>query len=166
MKHYYPSDRIVVDGINVTITFPTPRVMKVDYELDEVLPGFLEALKATGQLPGIADFTLDEVWRAIEKRRGGAAGTGDDQQGTDLKGPEWAVFTKPVPESDWPDFMVKRVEVPRDFADYLDSVVLAERTIEELQARAKFVRITNAGLRESHVHDVSITREAPNYPTR
>ncbi len=40
------------------------------------------------------------------------------------------------------------------------------RTIEELQARAKFVRITNAGLRESHVHDVSITREAPNYPTQ
>jgi IMP dehydrogenase len=40
------------------------------------------------------------------------------------------------------------------------------RTIEELQARARFVRITNAGLRESHVHDVTITREAPNYPTR
>ena len=39
-------------------------------------------------------------------------------------------------------------------------------TITELQARAKFVRITNAGLRESHVHDVSITREAPNYPTQ
>jgi len=40
------------------------------------------------------------------------------------------------------------------------------KTIPELKARAKFVRITNAGLRESHVHDVSITREAPNYPTR
>jgi IMP dehydrogenase len=40
------------------------------------------------------------------------------------------------------------------------------RTIADLQARAKFVRITNAGLRESHVHDVSITREAPNYPTQ
>ena len=40
------------------------------------------------------------------------------------------------------------------------------RTIPDLQARAKFVRITNAGLRESHVHDVTITREAPNYPTR
>ncbi|KUO55562.1 MAG: IMP dehydrogenase [Sphingomonadales bacterium BRH_c3] len=39
-------------------------------------------------------------------------------------------------------------------------------TIEELQARAQFVRITNAGLSESHVHDVAITREAPNYPTR
>ncbi|MBO6526207.1 IMP dehydrogenase [Erythrobacter sp.] len=39
-------------------------------------------------------------------------------------------------------------------------------SIEDLRKRAKFVRITNAGLTESHVHDVSITREAPNYPTR
>jgi IMP dehydrogenase len=39
-------------------------------------------------------------------------------------------------------------------------------TISELQKKARFVRITNAGLSESHVHDVTITREAPNYPTR
>ena len=39
-------------------------------------------------------------------------------------------------------------------------------TIVDLQKRAQFVRITNAGLSESHVHDVAITREAPNYPTR
>jgi len=39
-------------------------------------------------------------------------------------------------------------------------------TIAELQKRARFVRITNAGLSESHVHDVTITREAPNYPSR
>ena len=40
-------------------------------------------------------------------------------------------------------------------------------TIPELQRRARFVRITGAGLRESHVHDVQITREAPNYqPSR
>ena len=39
-------------------------------------------------------------------------------------------------------------------------------TIEDFQRRARFVRITGAGLRESHVHDVQITREAPNYPTR
>jgi IMP dehydrogenase len=38
--------------------------------------------------------------------------------------------------------------------------------IEALRTKAQFVRITNAGLRESHVHDVTITREAPNYPTR
>jgi len=37
------------------------------------------------------------------------------------------------------------------------------RNIEELRTKAKFIRITNAGLRESHVHDVIITKEAPNY---
>jgi IMP dehydrogenase len=37
------------------------------------------------------------------------------------------------------------------------------QTIAELQEKAKFIRISGAGLRESHVHDVVITREAPNY---
>ncbi len=36
-------------------------------------------------------------------------------------------------------------------------------SIEELQQRARFIRVTLAGLRESHVHDVTITKEAPNY---
>lgn len=40
------------------------------------------------------------------------------------------------------------------------------KTIEDLRTNAQFVRITGAGLAESHVHDVAITREAPNYPTR
>jgi IMP dehydrogenase len=40
------------------------------------------------------------------------------------------------------------------------------RTLEELHEKAQFVRISNAGLRESHVHDVTITRESPNYPGR
>ncbi|MGO4335869.1 IMP dehydrogenase [Labrys sp. KB_33_2] len=39
-------------------------------------------------------------------------------------------------------------------------------TIADFQERARFVRISNAGLRESHVHDVTITRESPNYPGR
>ncbi|MDQ3713888.1 MAG: IMP dehydrogenase [Acidobacteriota bacterium] len=37
------------------------------------------------------------------------------------------------------------------------------KSIKELQANARFIRITSAGLRESHVHDVIITKEAPNY---
>jgi IMP dehydrogenase len=36
-------------------------------------------------------------------------------------------------------------------------------SIEEMRTRPKFVRITGAGMRESHVHDVTITKEAPNY---
>jgi len=37
------------------------------------------------------------------------------------------------------------------------------KNIEELHAKAEFVQITGAGLQESHVHDVQMTREAPNY---
>jgi IMP dehydrogenase len=37
------------------------------------------------------------------------------------------------------------------------------RTIEELRSKARFVQITSAGMRESHVHDVQIVKEAPNY---
>ena len=37
------------------------------------------------------------------------------------------------------------------------------QTIEEMRTKPQFVRITNAGVRESHVHDVTITKEAPNY---
>jgi IMP dehydrogenase len=38
--------------------------------------------------------------------------------------------------------------------------------LAEFRDKAEFIRITGAGLRESHVHDVTITRESPNYPTR
>ncbi|BCJ90818.1 inosine-5'-monophosphate dehydrogenase [Terrihabitans soli] len=40
------------------------------------------------------------------------------------------------------------------------------KTLKDFQTKAEFVRISGAGLRESHVHDVTITRESPNYPTR
>ena len=36
-------------------------------------------------------------------------------------------------------------------------------TIQEMKERAEFVKVTAAGMRESHVHDVQITKEAPNY---
>ena len=39
------------------------------------------------------------------------------------------------------------------------------RTIEELKVNSKFIRITNAGLKESHPHNINITKEAPNYST-
>ena len=58
---------------------------------------------------------------------------------------------------------LERISTERDSA--LRQLDEATRTIADLHSRAQFVRITNAGLRESHVHDVKITREAPNYPT-
>ena len=37
------------------------------------------------------------------------------------------------------------------------------RTVDDLRTKAQFVRISGAGLRESHPHDITITKEAPNY---
>jgi hypothetical protein len=56
VKSYYPNDTVVVDGQRVAITFPTPRVVKVDYDFDAVLPGFFDrlarALDGTPAAPG------------------------------------------------------------------------------------------------------------------
>ena len=41
---------------------------------------------------------------------------------------------------------------------------LGAKTLDEFRQRAEFVRISGAGQRESHAHDVTITRESPNYP--
>jgi IMP dehydrogenase len=43
---------------------------------------------------------------------------------------------------------------------------IGARTLAELHAKARFLRISGAGWREGHVHDVTITRESPNYPSR
>jgi IMP dehydrogenase len=43
---------------------------------------------------------------------------------------------------------------------------LVAKDLRDLHQKARFVRISGAGLRESHVHDVTITRESPNYPSR
>lgn len=54
IKRYYPNDTLEVDGRRVPITFPTPRVVKVSYDLNEVLPGFFSrfAHALDGPLPG------------------------------------------------------------------------------------------------------------------
>jgi IMP dehydrogenase len=39
------------------------------------------------------------------------------------------------------------------------------QTIEELKVKGQFIKISGAGLRESHPHDINITKEAPNYST-
>ena len=71
-----------------------------------------------------------------------------------------------------PEGIVGRVPSRGKLADVVYQLVggvrsgmgyVGAKTIPELQAKAKFVRITPAGLRESHVHDVIIMKEAPNY---
>ena len=59
---------------------------------------------------------------------------------------------------------VRKVVVPYETDARLGPHGPSEDMVVEMREKARFVKITGAGLRESHVHDVSITREAPNYP--
>jgi IMP dehydrogenase len=71
-----------------------------------------------------------------------------------------------------PEGIEGRVAYKGHLADILHQLVgglrasmgyIGAASVEEMHTRAKFVRITGAGLNESHVHDVTITEEAPNY---
>ena len=104
----------------------------------EVLPLVLTPLKLAGQLPGIDEFTDDETWLAIEERRHG--GAGGEEDAPDLKTPEWEIFTSPTPPTDWPDFMVRRVEPPTGYDTHIPSVILAER-LREVNALIGFTRV-------------------------
>lgn len=71
-----------------------------------------------------------------------------------------------------PEGVEARVKYKGDVSDIIFQIIgglrsgmgyVGASTIEELRENAQFVRITNAGLRESHPHDVQITKKAPNY---
>jgi len=71
-----------------------------------------------------------------------------------------------------PEGIVGRVPYRGPLADTIYQLIgglkagmgyVGARNIKELQAKAKFLKITAAGLKESHAHDVIITKEAPNY---
>ena len=70
VKRFYPNDRLVIDGAETPISFPTPRVRKVDYDLDRVLPGFFDEIGAA--LDPDAD-PADPPSRGWTNGRGGAA---------------------------------------------------------------------------------------------
>jgi IMP dehydrogenase len=91
----------------------------------------------------------------------------DREEGFAFRGPNGNRLAKLVPEG-----IEGRVPYRGTLAEMVYQLVgglrsgmgyCGTRTIPELQQKARFVRISGAGLRESHVHDVIITREAPNY---
>ena len=106
--------------------------------------------------------------RQFKQYRGmGSIGAMSGGYSTDRYRQEGMAKSKLVPEG-----IEGRVPFKGKLADYVYQFVgglrsgmgyVGAATISDLQKNSKFVRITNAGLRESHPHDVTITQEAPNY---
>jgi len=105
---------------------------------DEV--GFIvKTLKKGNLLPGIEQYESKEIWDAIEKRRSGDSGEATVSEG-DIKGPEWDVLVSPNPPTDWPHFLSVSTDVPKEYREKLDSVLLLER-LREVNALVGFTRV-------------------------
>ena len=100
----------------------------------------LAAFRQIGQLPGLAKYADDEIWKALEARRH----AGGEEAVTDLKTPEWELLTHPDPSRETVDFRVRKVAAPHDYADRLSGIVLVER-LREVRALIGFTRIQSPG---------------------
>lgn len=101
----------------------------------------LEYARATGDLKDFVSYSDGELWEAIEKKRGGGDAAGE---ASDIKTPEWTVFTNPDPSFVGRDFLLREVTPPPDYAQFLEKVVLAER-LREVRALVGFTRIESPG---------------------
>ncbi|MEP7341953.1 MAG: DUF1998 domain-containing protein [Acidobacteriota bacterium] len=103
-------------------------------------------------LRGVAAYSEEQIWEAVEKKKAGAAK--DEEEAIDLREPEWRVFSNPDPNLNSRDFKLKVVPVPEGYKQVLHKVVLAER-LREVQSLVGFTRIESPG-------DYSEITELPN----
>jgi len=126
----------------------------------EMLRYALQSVPALKRLRSLVDEIGEEpVLEAIEERRNGL-GEGDP---TDLRGPEWDVFRAADQAAETPDFRLRRVDVPRAFADRLADVVLVER-LREVSALRGFTRLNapdDLGTKGGEI--VKLAREQPRW---
>lgn len=96
----------------------------------------IDTLKSMNALPGIENYQLEQIWKAIEAVRSG--GDVDDQG--DLKEPEWQVLSADTLPTDYPHFMCTRTGTPSEFQNVIERVVLLER-LREVNALLGFTRV-------------------------
>lgn len=161
---------ITLSALAIPISIASPRDL-VDalwddfQELEEQaeLKGVLRALKKREAIPGLDDFTVDEIWAAIQKKK-----SGDDSEAvlqSDIKGPEWDVLIDPDPPSDWPHFLSEPVEVPKGFESRLAGVLQLTR-LREVNALLGFTRVEapeETGHRDDQPARADLCKEAPQW---
>jgi hypothetical protein len=102
----------------------------------------IKLLRDVGVLKPFTAYTDEQVWEALQKKRQGD-GEQDPEQ-TDLREPEWLVFSNPDPSRNGRDFQLSTVDVPKGYKKQFDKVVLGER-LREVRALIGFTRIGSPG---------------------
>ncbi len=101
--------------------------------------GTVRYLRMQGLIGAFAKYTDDQIWAGLNAQK--AAGEDASEQ-EDLKEPEWRVLSRPDPELNGADFQLSVVPVPRSYAHFIESVVLAER-LRAVTALIGFTRIAS-----------------------
>lgn len=98
----------------------------------------VKTLKKTGALSGIDKHSAKTIWDITQSIKAGTAGM--VVTAADIKDPEWEVLTDPSPAADWPHFLSKRVDTPKEFRRQVAGVLLLER-LREVNALLGFTRV-------------------------
>ena len=98
----------------------------------------IELLLSISQLRDLSEYTAAEIWQAVQAKK--TAVPEEDGDPSDLKTPEWEVFTDPDSAEKGRDFQLRVVAPPKRYAKYFEKVVLAER-LREVRALVGFSRI-------------------------
>jgi hypothetical protein len=103
----------------------------------------LAYLDKWGKLKAFAEFSISDLWNAIDKKRAGSQ-AGESTNFSNLILPEWNAFSYPSSQVQTPDFRLRVVPSPEKYRDLFSQVVLVER-LREVRALAGFTRIDSPG---------------------
>lgn len=100
----------------------------------------LVAFRQVGNLNAFVEYSDDEIWAAIQKKGKSQEQGERSEDATDLKTPEWKIFSNPLPEHNTADFQLTPVEPPAEYQLLIKRVLLVER-LREVKALIGFTRI-------------------------
>jgi hypothetical protein len=99
----------------------------------------LKTLKKGSTLPGVQVCEPAATWQIIKAKKEGTL-IQEALSEEDLKRPEWDVLTSPSPPSDWPEFLSRKADIPKELDNILKGVLLLER-LREVKALIGYTRV-------------------------
>ncbi|MHB9068761.1 MAG: DrmB family protein [Sedimentisphaerales bacterium] len=106
--------------------------------LDEVKI-VIKTLAKSSSLPGIDSYDPQEVWQIIKNKKEGKFVESVITEG-DIKVPEWDVLVSPNPPTDWPQFLSRKADTPKQYNGLINNVLLLER-LREVNALLGYTRV-------------------------
>ncbi|MCZ7616461.1 MAG: DrmB family protein [Ignavibacteriaceae bacterium] len=110
-----------------------------DVKSVELLEERIKMFTRLGKLEGIEKYKIEEIWEVIQEKLTNKKKVSTIEE-SDIKIPEWEIFTSPSPPTNWPHFLCRKVEPPELFKNVISDVLLVER-LREVNALIGYTRV-------------------------